>query len=45
MGINSLVATSKDVKIENPRYTTKYARQLKLASRHLSRKQHSRKKR
>ena len=44
VGINSLVATSKDVKIENPRYTTKYARQLKLASRHLSRKQHSRKK-
>ena len=44
MGINSLVATSKDVKIENPRYTAKYARMLKLASRHLSRKQHSRKK-
>ena len=44
MGINSLVATSKDVKIENPRYTKKYARMLKLASRHLSRKQHSRKK-
>ena len=44
MGINSLIATSKDVKIENPRYTAKYARQLKLASRHLSRKQHSRKK-
>lgn len=42
--INSLVATSKDVKIENPRYTNKYARLLKLASRHLSRKQHSRKK-
>ena len=44
MGINSLIATSKDVKIENPRYTSKYARMLKLASRHLSRKQHSRKK-
>ena len=44
MGINSLVATSKDVKIDNPRYTKKYARALKLASRHLSRKQHSRKK-
>ena len=44
VGINSLVATSKDVKIENPRYTNKYARLLKLASRHLSRKQHSRKK-
>ena len=44
VGINSLVATSKDVKIANPRYTKKYARQLKLASRHLSRKQHSRKK-
>ena len=44
VGINSLVATSKDVKIENPRYTAKYARMLKLASRHLSRKQHSRKK-
>ena len=44
VGINSLVATSKDVKIENPRYTKKYARMLKLASRHLSRKQHSRKK-
>ena len=44
MGINSLVATSKDVKIANPRYTKKYARALKLASRHLSRKQHSRKK-
>ena len=44
VGINSLVATSKDVKIANPRYTAKYARQLKLASRHLSRKQHSRKK-
>ena len=44
VGINSLIATSKDVKIENPRYTDKYARLLKLASRHLSRKQHSRKK-
>ena len=44
MGINSLIATSKDVKVANPRYTAKYARQLKLASRHLSRKQHSRKK-
>jgi transposase, IS605 orfB family len=44
VGINSLVATSKDVKIANPRYTKKYARILKLASRHLSRKQHSRKK-
>ena len=44
VGINSLVATSKDVKVENPRYTKKYARMLKLASRHLSRKQHSRKK-
>ena len=44
MGINSLVATSKDVKIDNPRYTKKYARILKLASRHLDRKQHSRKK-
>ena len=44
MGINSLVATSKDVKIDNPRYTKKYARMLKLASRHLDRKQHSRKK-
>ena len=44
MGINSLIATSKDVKIANPRYTKKYARMLKLASRHLSRKQHSRKK-
>ena len=44
MGINSLIATSKDVKIANPRYTAKYARMLKLASRHLSRKQHSRKK-
>ena len=44
MGINSLIATSKDVKIANPRYTKKYARVLKLASRHLSRKQHSRKK-
>ena len=44
MGINSLVATSKDVKIANPRYTKKYARMLKLASRHLDRKQHSRKK-
>ena len=44
MGINSLIATSKDVKIANPRYTKKYARALKLASRHLSRKQHSRKK-
>ena len=44
MGINSLIATSKDVKIDNPRYTKKYARMLKLASRHLSRKQHSRKK-
>jgi transposase, IS605 orfB family len=44
MGINSLIATSKDVKIDNPRYTKKYARALKLASRHLSRKQHSRKK-
>ena len=44
VGINSLVATSKDVKIENPRYTKKYARMLKLASRHLSRKQYSRKK-
>lgn len=44
VGINSLIATSKDVKIENPRYTNKYARLLKLASRHLSRKQHSRKK-
>jgi len=44
VGINSLIATSKDVKIENPRYTKKYARMLKLASRHLDRKQHSRKK-
>ena len=44
MGINSLIATSKDVKIDNPRYTKKYARALKLASRHLDRKQHSRKK-
>ena len=44
VGINSLVATSKNVKIANPRYTKKYARMLKLASRHLSRKQHSRKK-
>ena len=44
MGINSLIATSKDVKIANPRYTKKYARALKLASRHLDRKQHSRKK-
>ena len=44
VGINSLIATSKDVKIENPRYTKKYARALKLASRHLDRKQHSRKK-
>ena len=44
MGINSLIATSKDVKIANPRYTKKYARMLKLASKHLSRKQHSRKK-
>ena len=44
MGINSLIATSKDVKINNPRYTKKYARMLKLASRHLDRKQHSRKK-
>ena len=44
VGINSLVATSKDVKIANPRYTKKYARMLKLASRHLDRKQHSRKK-
>lgn len=44
VGINSLIATSKDVKIANPRYTKKYARALKLASRHLSRKQHSRKK-
>ena len=44
VGINSLVATSKDVKIANHRYTAKYARQLKLASRHLDRKQHSRKK-
>ena len=44
VGINSLIATSKDVKIVNPRYTKKYARMLKLASRHLSRKQHSRKK-
>ena len=44
VGINSLIATSKDVKVANPRYTAKYARQLKLASRHLSRKQHSRKK-
>ena len=44
MGINSLIATSKDVKIANPRYTKKYARMLKLASRHLDRKQHSRKK-
>ena len=44
MGINSLVATSKDIKIANPRYTKKYARMLKLASRHLDRKQHSRKK-
>ena len=44
MGINSLIATSKDVKIANPRYTKKYARVLKLASRHLDRKQHSRKK-
>ena len=44
VGINSLVATSKDVKIDNPRYTKKYARMLKLASRHLDRKQHSRKK-
>ena len=44
MGINSLIATSKDVKIDNPRYTKKYARILKLASRHLDRKQHSRKK-
>lgn len=40
VGINSLVATSKDAKIANPRYTKKYARMLKLASRHLSRKQH-----
>ena len=44
VGINSLIATSKDVKIKNPRYTKKYARALMLASRHLSRKQHSRKK-
>lgn len=44
VGINSLIVTSKDVKIENPRYTNKYARLLKLASRHLSRKRHSRKK-
>lgn len=44
VGINSLIATSKDVKIANPRYTKEYARALKLASRHLSRKQHSRKK-
>jgi len=44
VGINSLIATSKDVKVANPRYTAKYARQLKLASRHLDRKQHSRKK-
>lgn len=44
MGINSLIATSKDVKIANPRYTKKYAMALTLASRHLSRKQHSRKK-
>ena len=44
VGINSLIATSKDVKIENPRYTNKYARMLKLANRHLDRKQHSRKK-
>ena len=44
VGISSLIATSKDVKIANPRYTKKYARMLKLASRHLSRKQHSRKK-
>ena len=44
MGINSLIATSKDVKIDNPRYTKKYARMLKLASRHLDRKQHPRKK-
>lgn len=44
VGINSLIATSKDVKIENPRYTNKYARLLKLANRHLNRKQHSRKK-
>ena len=44
VGINSLVATSKDVKIANPRYTKKYARMLKLASRHLDRKQHSKKK-
>ena len=44
VGINSLIATSKDVKIANPRYTKKYARMLKLASRHLDRKQHSRKK-
>ena len=29
MGINSLIATSKDVKIDNPRYTKKYARALK----------------
>ena len=29
VGINSLVATSKDVKIANPRYTKKYARMLK----------------
>ena len=44
VGINSLIATSKDVKIANPKYTKKYARILKLASRHLDRKQHSRKK-
>lgn len=44
VGINSLIATSKDVKVANLRYTNKYAMQLKLASRHLSRKQHSRKK-
>ena len=44
VGINSLVTTSKDVKIANPRYTKKYARMLKLASRHLNRKQHSKKK-
>ena len=44
VGINSLIATSKDVKVANPRYTAKYARQLKLANRHLDRKQHSRKK-
>ena len=44
VGINSLVATSKDFKIANPRHTKKYARMLKLASRQLDRKQHSRKK-